>query len=65
MEEHFAALKLLDADNDHKLTRTISYSELPSSQRICIEESYYSGNPPSLVRQYSYEQMFGKTKHSR
>ncbi|XP_034187205.2 uncharacterized protein LOC117607525 [Osmia lignaria lignaria] len=65
MEEHFAALKLLDADNDHKLTRTISYSELPSSRRICIEESYYSGNPSSLVRQYSCEQMFGKTTNSR
>nr|XP_012151904.1 PREDICTED: uncharacterized protein LOC100879655 [Megachile rotundata]XP_012151905.1 PREDICTED: uncharacterized protein LOC100879655 [Megachile rotundata] len=65
MEKHFAALKLLDSDNDSKLTRTFSYSELPSSQRIYIKQSYYSENSPNLVRQYSYEQIFDKTSNIR
>lgn len=65
MEKHFAALKLLDSDNDSKLTRTFSYSELPSSQRIYVKHSYYGENSSNLVRQYSYEQIFDKTLNIR
>ncbi|XP_054013571.1 uncharacterized protein LOC128895200 [Hylaeus anthracinus] len=64
MEEHFATLKLLDSDNDCKLTRAFSYSELPSSQRISLKQSY-SGNPSGLVRQYSCEQIFDKTANTK
>ncbi|XP_076286965.1 uncharacterized protein LOC143212243 [Lasioglossum baleicum] len=58
MEDHFATLKLLDSDSDTKLTRAFSFSELPSSRRLHLAQSYQSGNAPGLVRQYSCEQIF-------
>lgn len=64
MEEHFATLKLLDSDTDCKLTRAFSYSELPSSHRVCMTQSY-SGNPSGLIRQYSCEQIFDHTGNTR
>ncbi|XP_031840443.2 uncharacterized protein LOC116430436 [Nomia melanderi] len=65
MEEHFASLRLLDSDNDNKLTRAFSYSELPSSQRVCLAQTYHSGNSLGLVRQYSCEQIFDQTAKAR
>lgn len=65
MEEHFASLRLLDSDSDNKLTRAFSYSELPSSQRLCLAQSYHSGNSHGLVRQYSCEQIFDQTSNAR
>ncbi|KZC08377.1 PREDICTED: uncharacterized protein LOC107186475 [Dufourea novaeangliae] len=65
MEEHFATLRLLDSDTDNKLTKAFSYSELPSSQQLCMQQSYHSGNPSGLVRQYSCEQIFDATANTR
>ncbi|XP_076649803.1 uncharacterized protein LOC143357297 [Halictus rubicundus] len=58
MEDHFATLKLLDSDTDTRLTRAFSFSELPSSRRLHLAQSYQSENAPGLVRQYSCEQIF-------
>lgn len=65
MEEHFASLKLLDSENDNKLTRALSYSELPSPQRVCLAQSHHSRNSFGLVRQYSCEQIFDRTARAR
>ncbi|XP_043248121.1 uncharacterized protein LOC122394966 [Colletes gigas] len=64
MEEHFATLKLLDSDTDCKLTKAVSYSELPSSRRVHVEKSYFK-NPSDLIRQYSCEQIFYKNANTR
>lgn len=62
MEKHFAALKILDDEVENKLTRTASFSDLPStSKKILIEECYQSLGSPSLVRQYSWEQIVDRT----
>ncbi|XP_015176182.1 PREDICTED: uncharacterized protein LOC107066242 isoform X2 [Polistes dominula] len=62
MEKHFAALKILDDETENKLTRTASFSDLPStSKKILIEEYYQTLGSPSLVRQYSCEQIVDGT----
>ncbi|XP_076681989.1 uncharacterized protein LOC143376052 [Andrena cerasifolii] len=66
MENHFATLKLVDPDSDRTLTRAFSYSELPFTRQIRMQQSYQSGNPTGLVRQYSCEQIYdeaAKTRH--
>lgn len=58
MEKHFATLKLLDDESEHKLTRTTIFSDLPSTRsRILIEQRFQHPNSPSLLRQYSCEQI--------
>lgn len=66
MEKHFAALKLLDDEPEHKLTRTVSFSDLPSrTSRIFIEQCFQTPKSPSLMRQYSCEQIVDKTSNTR
>ncbi|XP_043286654.1 uncharacterized protein [Venturia canescens] len=65
MERHFAALSLPDPASDPKITRAISFSELPSTRRILIEQCYQADDSSSLVRQYSCEQVFDKRSNSR
>ncbi|XP_047359384.1 uncharacterized protein LOC124952878 isoform X1 [Vespa velutina] len=66
MEKHFAALKLLDDEPEHKLTRTVSFSDLPSrTSRILIEQCFQTPESPSLMRQYSCEQIVNKANNIR
>ncbi|KAK2587877.1 hypothetical protein KPH14_003974 [Odynerus spinipes] len=66
MEKHFAALKLLDNEPEHKLTRTASFSDLPSTRsRIFIEQCFQPPDSPGLIRQYSCEQIVDKGDNVR
>ncbi|KOX78449.1 hypothetical protein WN51_07856 [Melipona quadrifasciata] len=61
MEKKFASLKLLDSDTDDwKITETINYSQTPSSQRICVNQTCQREIQPNLVRQHSCEQIFNE-----
>ncbi|XP_015608025.1 uncharacterized protein LOC107273907 [Cephus cinctus] len=65
MEKRFAALSLPDTDSDHKLTKAVSFSELPNTRRVLVEQFYQSGSTEGLVRQYSCEQILHKNSNIR
>lgn len=61
MEEYFANLRIPEREQENKLTRAISYSEIPSARRICVQQRYESGcSSTGLIRQYSFEHISDK-----
>lgn len=66
MEKHFAALKLLDDEPEHKLTRAVSFSDLHSTaSRILIEQCLQTPDSSNLMRQYSCEHIVDKASNIR